>query len=119
MAWEAPGFKVPSLVSNADLSALSNQYLAVVPHTVSGQIVVAGAALEILGILQNNPAALEAAEITMNGVSKAISGAAITIGDEIEVDANGKVITLAAGVAVGYCLDTAGGADEIVTVVLK
>jgi hypothetical protein len=39
------------------------------------------------------------------------SGAAITVGAEVEVGTTGRVITLASGKAVGKALSTVGGAD--------
>lgn len=116
MAWESPGFKLTGLVSDADNTG--SQYLAVVADTTAGQCTLAGAGVEILGVLQNAPAAAEAAEIMMNGVTKGISGAAITVGSKVEVDAAGKFITQSAGVTVGFALLAAGGADEIITVAL-
>jgi len=47
------------------------------------------------------------------------SGAAITLGDELKSNASGKVITWAtSGKVVGYALDAATGADELIRVAL-
>ena len=103
--------------AGADLSAA--QYLGVVLDT-SGRAVVAGAGDKILGVLQNDPDAVgKAASVMVHGQSKVVSGAAVTAGVELEVDAAGKFITLATGVSVGFALETAAGANAIISAVLK
>lgn len=46
------------------------------------------------------------------------SGAAVAVGNELQVDATGRVVPLAAGVAVGLAHSAAGGADIDVVVEL-
>ncbi|GAG22405.1 unnamed protein product [marine sediment metagenome] len=117
MAYEVPGFKLPGHVASADLS--TSQFLGVVPHTTAGEVALAGAAAKIAGVLQNDPIIGEAAEVMVDGVTKGVSGAAITTGDELEMDAAAKFITLASGVSVGFALEAASGADDILSVLLK
>jgi len=117
MAYEVPGFKLPGHTASADLSA--SQFLAVVPHTTAGQVALAGAGVKIAGVLQNDPAAGEAAEVMVDGVTKGVSGAAISAGDEVEVDAAAKFITLSSGISVGFAIEAAAGADDILSVLLK
>jgi len=116
MAWELPSFKLPGFTAEADLSAA--QFLGVNGGTAAGQVALAGAGEAIFGVLQNKPTAGQAAEVMNKGVTKGISGAAILVHVQVEVDAAGKFITLAAGVPVGFALEAAGAADEIITVLL-
>jgi hypothetical protein len=115
MAYEIPGFKLGTEKAAADLSA--KQYYALVP-TATG-LDVAGAGVKIAGVNQGQPALGETVEMTCDGVSKCVAGAAVAKGAEVEVDANGKFITLAAGISVGFALEAAGGADELFAVLLK
>lgn len=46
------------------------------------------------------------------------SGAAIAAGAEVESDAEGKAITLAAGKALGYCLNGVSGANKDTEIIL-
>lgn len=105
-----------TLPAAGDLS--SSQYLGLV--ATGGEAAVAGAGDKIVGVLQNNPdAAGKAASVMVHGLTKAISGAAVTAGVEVEVDAAGKFITLSAGESVGFAKDAAAGADSIFSVILK
>jgi|SRR6187431_351122 len=45
------------------------------------------------------------------GIVPVTSGAAIAAGAEVQSDANGKAITLAAGKSLGICMTGVGGAD--------
>jgi len=114
MAVETPLFPI-TLESTGDYTG--NQFLAMV--ATAGKATLAGAGVKILGVLQNKPDTGQAALIECYGVTKGISGAAITAGVELEVNASGKFITLAAGISVGYALTAAAGADDVFTLVLK
>lgn len=106
MALEQPGFMVGFLLAAADLSA--KQFLAVkVDNT--GKIAVAGAGDHAIGVLQDTPASGEPGCVMLDGVTKMVAGGAITAGDLIAADANGK-----AKVAVKGRTDTsdAGGAVD-------
>ena len=116
MATENVGF-ILSLAASADLS--TKQYLAIDVDS-SGEAAVAGAAGAIAGILLNKPdAAGKAASVQTDRICKFYAGTAgVSAGDALEVEAGGKLITLAAGESVGVCLmDTA--ADGIGSVLLK
>ena len=104
-----------SLDAGADLS--SSQYLGIVP--TAGAAALAGAAVKILGVLQNEPASGQAASVMVVGRTKGISGAAIVAGVELEMNASAKFITLAAGESVGFATSAATGADEVIDLILK
>lgn len=116
MAWETPGFKLPGHTAAADLSAL--QYTTV-DVTAAGQVNAATAAGEIVGILQNKPTAGQTAEVMVSGVSKAIAGGAIAVGDMCEVATGGsKLVTVSTGIPVAKALTAAAADGDIFTVLL-
>lgn len=115
MAYEIPGFSF-TLPANADHSA--NQYLAAV--ATSGNAAVAGAGVDIIGVIQNKPTIGKATTLVVNGVSKGRAGAAISIGAKLMIDASGRFITATAtNKGVGYALSAAGAANEVIPVLLK
>lgn len=98
-----------TLVAEADYTAVSNLYKAVVvfdstlPNVqASYKIVgVAEAGGRIAGFLWRLANQGDFCEVAANGGgSKAVAGAAITAGQYLEVDANGDLIPLALGEAV-------------------
>lgn len=116
MAWELPLFKLPGFVAETDLS--ESQFHALNPGTDEGEADIGDASGPFLGVLQNTPDVGEAVEVMAKGITKAISGAAVTLHAEVEVDGNGQFIDLAEGTAVGIALEASGGADETITVLL-
>lgn len=116
MAYEIPGQTV-SFEAAADLSG--NQFYGVkltAAHTVN----VAGNGEKIVGVLQNKPAAAgNAATVVLDGITKAVAGAAISVGDEVSLDANGKFVTAAIGDTVaGVAVDAASADGDVISVVL-
>lgn len=93
MATEFTGL-TRSYQANADLSA--KQFFCMKLHTVAGQIAICAAATDnMLGLLQNKPAAAgRAAEIMTLGWSKADVAAAtdIAINDLLGTDTNGRLV---------------------------
>lgn len=88
MAHEIPAFKMGHLPAAADLS--SSQYLGV--KVVAGGIDVVSAAGELaVGILQNKPVSGEAAEVTVLGISKAVSSGSLSKGAKVAFDSAGKL----------------------------
>jgi hypothetical protein len=89
----------------------SMQFLAVMLTSAGRTSVLASAAgQQIYGILQNKPALGEAADVGLQGVSKAIVGSAgVTAGSPIMVDATGSVVNWSSGSAyaqIGYAIET-------------
>lgn len=100
--------------ADADLST-TGQYRAVV-RTATG-IALAGAAVRIYGILQDDPRAGEAGTVKKRGTSKAIAGAAFAAGVSLTTDAAGRFVTAAVGnPIVARSEEPAGALGHITTV---
>lgn len=90
MAYENPGKQI-TLPAAADLSAL--RYTGVVIDA-AGRAAAPAAGGAIDGILQNKPSAVDrGATVMINGLSKAVAGAAVAAGADLAVTAAGKFIT--------------------------
>lgn len=65
-----------------------------------------------LGVSSWDAAIGEGLDVITEGVVPVVAGAAITAGQEVQSDANGQAIPLAAGKKIGYAVDAAAnGAD--------
>lgn len=97
-----------SAPANTDLSA--KQFYAVAINS-SGKLIVAGAGVPIVGVLQDDPAAANlGGNFAFGGVSKAALGGTATAGAMAAVDSAGKFLNAVSGdVAVG--IFTLGGAS--------
>ncbi len=117
MAREIPGFTIP-LEASADLSA--SQFCAVISDA-NGRAAVAGAGVHIIGVLQNKPASLGAeSSVMVDGVTKMVAGAALTVGGAVKSDASGRAINaVATDKAIGFALTPAAAAGELTSVLLK
>jgi len=106
-----------SVPASADIS--TKQYYAVV--FTSGKIAVAGAGVKIDGILQDKPAAADRpGSVGILGGSKAVAGAAVTIGDRLMTDSSGKVITATGtNITCGKALSAAGADDDVIDIVVE
>lgn len=97
--------------------------MAIIPDTANAnQVVLAGANAFILGVLNNNPKANEAADVRgVRGSSmKVLAGAAISVGDNLQTDSSGRFIT-GAGAAqkvVARALEAATAAGDLIEAVL-
>ncbi len=120
MAFEDPG-KTITLEAGASLA--SDQY-KLVTLASDGQVDVTGAAAANtpIGILQNKPSAAgQAAEIMIDGISKAIAGETIAAGELVgpSTDTAGRVgdADTTADVIIGMAI-TGGAAGETISVLL-
>ena len=115
---------VGSLKANASLTTA--QYTIVKLHTVSGEVVAAGAGDLGIGVLLNKPAAGAAAEIALinsGGICTLKvdgSGTAIAVGDTLKSDASGRGVK---GVAdrdkiIGIALEASSAANDLIDVLL-
>jgi Uncharacterized conserved protein (DUF2190) len=77
-----------------------------------------GAAARSLGFARTNAAIGERVAVDVVGTCVAESGAAITAGAALELDAAGRVITKSAGVTVGHALTAATAIGQQVEVQL-
>jgi len=114
MAWESP-LQLASPVAGEDLSA--KQYYAV-KISSTGVVSLSGAGENAIGILQNSPQEGEVASVMLLGISKAVYGASVTAGQNLAVDANGKLVPAAGNAAVVAIAWDGGSANEIHTVLL-
>jgi len=134
MAYEIPNFSVGVVPSDVDLSGVnaSNvpiyQYAGVCVYTaVSVQGTgVGGAAINlpsatsspIIGVLQNNPQQGEAAQVVVQGITKAQAAASFNIGQLLMVNSAGAFLPATSGnYAVAQALESAASGD-ITTVLL-
>ena len=97
-------------------SAVLAMGIGVRAHTGAGQIAVATVDVAILGVLEEAVAAAgDPCVVGRGGIRQVLSGAAITAGDDLKVDAAGKFIKWAtSGDRVGQALQAAGGADVLI-----
>jgi len=70
------------------------------------------------GVLQNSPAQGQAADVAINGISKVVVGAAVTAGQELQSDTNGRAITFSSGRKVGLALESAAGANAMISMLV-
>lgn len=71
------------------------------------------------GVLQNKPQQTgAAATVAIRGVSNVVAGAAVAAGAVVQANASGQAITFASGEKLGVALQAAGGAGELVPVLL-
>lgn len=78
---------------------------------------VAGAGAKALGVAEVGADLGEVASVSTHGILLVTAGAAIAAGAEVEVGANGKAITKAAGIGNGYALDAANADGDIIRIV--
>lgn len=128
MAWEQPGFSIGVFPADADLSG--NQYSAVklVAAGATTGYGEGGAAVELpsasgeasLGIVQNNPQLGEAAAVMVHGVSKAIAGETISIGNLLMSLPSGKLgVATSSKYAIAQALEDAVNNDTFTVLLIR
>lgn len=85
---------------------------------VDGAGTVATAAARALGVTRSDAAIGEKAPVDVLGTTVVEASAAIAVDAAIEVAANGKAVTKAAGVTVARALQAAGAAGDLIEVLL-
>lgn len=121
MAFEIPGKMDGTRPAGADLSAAGNQFKFVKLNS-SGQVVAIAANTDKpYGILQNRPAAGQAAAVMIDGISKLQADAATQEGARIGPSADGQGATYVPGTdttkyIVGEAVTECGAAGEIISV---
>jgi hypothetical protein len=116
MATESPLMHDGSqTVAAADLSA--KQFYAVKITGPRAVNLASTGGEAIYGILQNNPISGLAADVGIDGVTKAVIGAAVTAGDFLMTDTSGRLITsTGSNHRVAQTLETGSTAGQLVTV---
>lgn len=106
-----------SVQASADLSG--SQYRAMVINA-DGRLAAASTGGSMDGLLQDKPnAAGLAGAIAIDGVSKAVVGAAVTAGDDLAVGSAGKLVTATTGdVVVARALADGSGDNSVVAVLI-
>lgn len=107
-----------SVPAASDLS--TKQYYAVKLNT-SGQMLLCAADGIAYGILQDKPAAAgRAGLVAVAGISKCVLGGTVAVGDVVNVDTNGKIVSIATGDGrmIGICR-VGGSAGQIGCIELR
>lgn len=113
--YEVAGFKPGVFVAGANLTAKQFHSVSV---ATDGDIEASGAGQLSAGILHNKPIDQEAVEMEMDGISKAVAGAAIaSAGLKLMSNAAGRLITATSGNHVAaVSLTPAAGDGEFLAV---
>lgn len=119
MATSAP-YNIIDQEAAGDLSA--NQYRFVVKDaSTNNQWTAAGANALAPAVQRNAPdAAGRVLELQVAGVAKVEAGASITVGDYIATDSSARAVTApgSGNPRIGIALEAAGGAGELIPVLL-
>ena len=116
MSFKAVGTDI-TLVASGDLSL--NQYKVVKLDSNGRSVLAAASDLAQIGVQQDKPTALgQPSNVRISGVSKALAGGTIAIGDRLTSDANGKVITATTGKQVIGIALVAAVANDIFAMVI-
>jgi len=112
--------RIPGLVAAADLSA--KQYHIVTLATTAKQVKVAAAATGgLVGVLQNDPLAGEAASVVCAGMTKVVTAGSVTIGALLTANSTGQatVTTTANNSVVGRALTAATTAGDLCEILVS
>ncbi len=95
--------------------AMPTSGLGLIQGTGQNETLLAGAApARIIGVLQFPALIDEAITVVENGHVRSVAGAAVSIGDPLTTDANGKFITASTGDEIlGYALRAAAAEDDV------
>jgi hypothetical protein len=105
----------PGLLAGADLS--SSQYYVVKLASTAGEVVAASAVSDMqIGLLQNDPADGEVAEVAIGGIARGKSGGTITVGQRVSCLSTGTLQGTSGGTAssqriVGIAMEAASSGD--------
>jgi len=116
----APQSCVAEMVAEEDLT--SYQGMGVKMGASDNNVVKSASGAECLGVLLNAPDVGEQALVGTAGVVTGTSGAAITLGAEVEVNAASKFVDATGGAeysALGIALNETTGADEDVLILIR
>ena len=74
---------------------------------IASNAISADAFEQPIGILQNNPSSGRAATVAYEGLSKALAGATVNVGENVTTDGSGMVIEAVSGnIIIGKALET-------------
>ncbi len=112
-------YSFPGLLAGEDLS--SSQYLVVKMASTAGEVIHAtGGTDTAIGILQNDPADGEAADVAIMGVAYAKAADAVTAGTMLNWDSTGRVKASATNTSgvIGMAPLAAGAANDLIPVIV-
>lgn len=117
MAYQNVSHHSVSLVAAGDLSA--KQFCAIAVNS-AGRAAIADADDQVIGIVQNNPAAGQAANVAYGGVSKAKLGGTVAAGARVTSNASGEIIAAASAgdSVIGVALN-GGASGEIISILVN
>lgn len=112
---------VLSIPAGANLSAAQYTFVKI---SGTGVVAVAAATDTPIGVLLNDPASGETAEVAISGVVKLKASAAITAGAAVGTTSTGTAVTVVAGTdttkyLLGRAITAAGAAGDIITVAIN
>jgi Uncharacterized conserved protein (DUF2190) len=110
---------IPGLVATSTLA--SYQYYIVQASSTAGEVKLGTSATSlILGVLQNDPGAGEAAEIAFSGIAKAVAEASVTFGSYLTCSSTGRVksSSTSGNFIIGKALEASAAAGDIISVML-
>ena len=115
-----PYFTVPGLLAGA--SQTSNQFKVMKFASTAGEVIIGAAGSDsCIGILLNNPADGEPAEIAALGVTWALAETGVTAGDHLACSATGRVktTTSANDHVLGVAIDASSSAGDKIRIILS
>ncbi|MNU72330.1 hypothetical protein D3C71_617860 [compost metagenome] len=114
-----PAFEQPwkNITGNPAIDFTTKRY-TFVNYNANGDVTTAAAAGTAIGIIQEPNKINEPAQVMVHGVSFVVLGGTVAGGEEVEIGADGKMVKLAAGKAVGICA-VGGVSGDIGSVLLK
>lgn len=107
-----------SWIAAADLSG--KQYF-LVKQSALDKVNLATAQGTETGVLQNKPKANEAAAVMRTGTTRVISdgsGTAISVGDKLSSDANGRAVKVTTGQYVGEAMEASSASGTVISMSL-
>jgi hypothetical protein len=101
-----------AFVADTDLS--TKQYYAMKMLSTEKIALASDAGDFLFGVLQDAPTAKgQTCLVAMEGITKAVGGAAINAGAKVEVGAGGKFVTYTGGPLAGIATNACGGVNQL------
>ena len=98
----------------ADTDLEDYQYYAVEMDSDEEIILASDAGDFLFGVLQNEPdEAGKTADVALEGITKAVGGASINAGAQVQVGAGGKFVTKTSGCLAGIAVTACGGDGQL------
>jgi hypothetical protein len=119
MATHVPGDVISGVTAENDLS--TKQYHILEKGAAAGQVDVCDNAADVpFGVQQNKPTAGQAVSYMINGTSKVVAGAAVSIGDRVGTNGSGRAVAKTANNdwMIGIARTAAAADGEVIEVML-